>query len=60
MDKPRKIIYLKIFYNKINADKNFPDYGMCVYAYIYIHTLCCKKSMFMIVTISLLYDGTKH
>ena len=23
-----KIIYLKIFYNKINPDENFPDYGI--------------------------------
>ena len=22
-----KIIYTKIFYNEINPDKNFPDYG---------------------------------
>ena len=25
-----KIIYSKIFYNKINPDENFPDYGIYV------------------------------
>ena len=30
MEKTTKIIYLKIFYNEINPNQNFQDYGISI------------------------------
>ena len=31
-----KIFYLKFFYNEINSNENFPDYGICKTVCIYL------------------------